>query len=164
MTWTFWRLSVSPEVATAVQGTRGRGRWNTVATHPVYAASSVALAALERLLYAQFDTRRGAFETHHLFRITIPEDTVIDRVSVDELPAGWVEMVSPVDPASVPTRLQTIGDAWVRRGASVALVVPSAHAWEDTNALLNPAHPDFPRIAVTYVRPYRFDHRFAGRP
>lgn len=52
MTRVFWRLSVARDVATAFRGTGTRGRWNTAATHPVYVADSVALAALERLLYA----------------------------------------------------------------------------------------------------------------
>lgn len=159
----FWRLSVSRTIVAAFQGTRSRGRWNTPATHPVYAASSVALAALERLLYAQFDTRQGAFQIHHLFRVTIPNAIPIEQIAMADLPSGWADMVSPVDPASPPTPLQRLGDAWTRRAACAALIVPSAHAWEETNVLLNPAHPDFRRIAIDYVRPYHFDQRFAGR-
>jgi RES domain-containing protein len=34
----------------------------------------------------------------------------------------------------------------MRRAKSIALIVPSAHAWEESNALLNPEHPEFSKL------------------
>jgi hypothetical protein len=48
----------------------------------------------------------------------------------------------------------------MRRATSIALIVPSAHAWEESNALLNPEHPEFSKLTLEYVRAYRFDQRF----
>lgn len=163
MTRCFWRLCVARDIAAAFRGTRNPGRWNTAATRPVYAASSVALAALERLVYAQFDLAGEAFRTYHLFRILIPETLPVAEVLPAQLPTDWHALVTPLDPLSPATPLQRIGDAWFTTGAAVALVVPSAHAWEESNALLNPEHRRFPETAIEYVRPYRFDRRYARR-
>ncbi|MGH9380133.1 MAG: RES family NAD+ phosphorylase [Thermoanaerobaculia bacterium] len=159
MTRVFWRLSVARDVALAFRGTRARGRWNTAVTHPVYAAGSVALAALERLLYAQFSLGDDAFQPHHLFRIVVPDRLSVEYVSRDQLPEDWHAMAAPPDPLSPPTPLQRIGDAWFTGRSTVALIVPSAHAWEETNVLLNPEHPEFRELEIGYVRPYRFDRR-----
>lgn len=147
----------------AFRGTRARGRWNTAVTHPVYAASSVALAALERLLYAQFSPAEDAFQTHQLFRILIPERLTVERLSQDQLPEDWHTMAAPPDPLSPPTPLQRIGDTWFVERSAVALVVPSAHAWEETNTLLNPDHPLFRELEIEHVRPYHFDRRYLRR-
>lgn len=134
-----------------------RGRRNTTTAHPVYVASSVALAALERLLYAQFRIADDAFQTHHLFRVGIPGRLSVQRVARDQLPKDWHTLAAPLDPLSSPTPLQRIGDAWLAARSIVAIVVPSAHAWEETNALLNPEHSEFSELEIEYVRSYRFD-------
>lgn len=163
MSRVFWRLSVARRQSEAFSGTRSRARWSTAATHPVYTASSVALAALERLLYAQFQVQDGAFQTHHLFRIEIPEGVPVETLAAPDLPDLWYEMVAPPDPLNPPTPLQLLGDAWYRRAEAAVLIVPSAHAWEETNALLSPDHSAFAELGFTYIREYRFDQRYGRR-
>ena len=59
----------------------------------------------------------------------------------DEPPSDWR---SDTPPAST----QAIGDAWVKRGATAILRVPSVIVPVEYNYLINPAHPDARRIAI----------------
>jgi RES domain-containing protein len=55
------------------------------------------------------------------------------------------------------------GDAWVASGASAVLRVPSAIvAAAEWNYLLNPAHPDLPKVKVGKAVSFRFDRRLLG--
>ncbi|MCG6943502.1 MAG: RES domain-containing protein, partial [Thiohalocapsa sp.] len=51
------------------------------------------------------------------------------------------------DPAARDT-LRRIGAEWVRRRDTAILAVPSAVIPIETNYLLNPAHPNFGRVAI----------------
>jgi RES domain-containing protein len=69
------------------------------------------------------------------------------------LPANW----STLDPREQePTR--RIGDEWVAQQRSAIFSVPSVILGE-RNYVLNPAHPDFGRIAFAEPVPFRFDMR-----
>lgn len=73
--------------------------------------------------------------------IDIPDDVTPEILDRAALPDGWFGYPPPPE-------CQTIGDAWVSSGRTVALVVPSAVARIDCNLLLNPAHPDFTRLII----------------
>jgi RES domain-containing protein len=62
-----------------------------------------------------------------------------------------------------PDRLKDLGTAWIRDGRTVALVVPSAIIPREHNVLLNPVHPDFPRIRIGPASPFAFDPRLWKR-
>jgi len=51
-----------------------------------------------------------------------------------------------------------IGDAWIAAGTSAVLEVPSAIV-EESNYLLAPTHPDFPRVSIGRPAPFRLDPR-----
>jgi hypothetical protein len=73
----------------------------------------------------------------------------LDLVSIErEIPDAVA--IGRVDPK--PAR--RFGDAWVRRGDSATLLVPSAAIHDEWNVLLNPSHPDF--VRVTFRSPVRF--------
>lgn len=160
---TFWRLALQQDRRLAFRGSRQPGRWHGRRSHPVYAAASLSLAALERLVYAELDIERGEFLRHHLFRIEIPADVELAVVDPDALPAGWQVMRAPPDPAAQPTQLQKLGDAWYQQRRTVGLVVPSAHVPEEANLLLNPEHEAFRRLTVTRERVFLYDPRLAAR-
>jgi len=62
-------------------------------------------------------------------------------VETHELPPEWRR-----HPPRAAT--QRIGDDWADQERSAILRVPGAIVPEEFNYLLNPAHPDFPRIDI----------------
>ncbi len=157
----FWRLAFTADPALALRGSRTSGRWNGPNAHPVYAAGSISLAALERLVYLRLDPTTGRLPQQHLFRIELPARQPAARLAAAELPADWQRMAAPLDPGAPLTALQRLGDAWWRAGDSVAWLVPSAIVPEEVNVLLHPGHPAWPRLTVTYARPFTYDPRLA---
>jgi RES domain-containing protein len=85
------------------------------------------------------------------YEVTFDEALVM-KIDPGALPKTWAQSPSPPS-------LQKIGDDWVVQGASAVLRVPSAVVQGECNYLLNPAHPDFRRIAVGPRIPVRFDPR-----
>lgn len=149
------------EVRRAFQGSRQPGRWNGLGCHPVYTASSIALAALERLAYTEVDLERRELRPQYLFRIELSSSLPLDEVTAEALPRGWEAMTVPADPLASRKRsaLQGLGDAWYQARKTVGLIVPSAHIPEEHNLLLNPTHPSFGELQITYVRPFSYDRR-----
>lgn len=149
------------DVNRASRGSRQPGRWNGLGCYPVYTASSIALAALERLAYTEVDLERRELRPQHLFRIELPPSLPVDEVTAEALPRGWEAMAVPADPLASRKRseLQELGDAWYLARKTVALIVPSAHVPEERNALLNPTHPSFGELRITYERAFSYDRR-----
>jgi len=48
---------------------------------------------------------------------------------------------------------------WRQQGSSCLLAVPSAILPEESNFVLNPEHPDAPRLRLVRQRPFTFDPR-----
>jgi RES domain-containing protein len=124
------------------------GRWNRPDTPVVYAGGSVAIAALERFVHLAGIVPPDLV----LVRITLPERHSSERPARAELPRGW-DLVPP-GPASMD-----FGTEWARAARSLVLRVPSALVPEEDNAVLNPRHPEFPGVALTVERPFRYDPR-----
>lgn len=70
-------------------------------------------------------------------------------------------MTVPADPLASRKRsaLQELGDAWYQARKTVGLIVPSAHVPEEHNVLLNPTHPSFGELQITYERTFSYDRR-----
>jgi RES domain-containing protein len=148
---TGWRIVKSRYAATAFDGEGARihgGRWNSPGTAMVYTAQSRSLAVLEVLVHLQ---RTSVLASYSLIAARFDED-LVERLDRSALPPGWRE--SPPPPA-----LQEIGDEWVQSRRSAVLEVPSAIVGEESNYLLNPAHPDFPRIVIEEPHPFDLDPR-----
>jgi RES domain-containing protein len=80
----------------------------------------------------------------------VPED-VAEVLDPAALP-GWDERGSPVALA--------FGDRWIGEARSAALVVPSVPSRPiGRNVLINPAHPEAGRIAVSAPFPVPWDER-----
>lgn len=58
--------------------------------------------------------------------------------------------------------VQELGDAWARAHASAVLRVPSIVVEGEHNYVLNPNHPDFPKIEVHGPQPFDFDPRLGS--
>jgi RES domain-containing protein len=125
------------------------GRWNSVGTAVIYAASTFSLALLEIMV----NTSTARIPPDMVYApVDIPEGVRLDVLDMATLPQDW--FTSPAPPAC-----QILGDSWVRRGETVGLVVPSSIARIETNVLLNPAHPDFARLVVGNIDVMAIDHR-----
>jgi RES domain-containing protein len=124
-------------------------RWNTKGIKMIYTASSRALACLENVVH------RNALGLQSLFRtmvIQIPEALPVTIIEKDALLQDWhLFKKYPLT--------QAIGDAWIKKGETAALRVPSAIIAEECNYLLNPGHKDFKRIILIGTEAFSFDHR-----
>jgi RES domain-containing protein len=83
----------------------------------------------------------------------IPDNVPVEEILAEDLPVEWATLI-PAE--QVATR--RLGDAWVERQRSAILSVPSVIVGE-RNYVLNPAHPDFTRIAFAEPELFRFDSR-----
>lgn len=128
------------------------GRWNSKGVRVIYASESLALALLEIMANA----RRTIPPGKEFFTIDVPDDVRVEVLRSHDLPARWMS-------APAPRRIQEIGDEWIRKVRSVALIVPSAIVPHERNALLNPAHPDFRRLIVGTPQRIPVDKRLTAR-
>jgi RES domain-containing protein len=84
------------------------------------------------------------------FRIEIPDSVTITRCA--RAPRGW--RAEPPGESSM-----RFGSTWLREGKSAILDVPSAIVQVERNLLLNPHHPDFPKLVISRPKPFAFDPR-----
>ncbi|KAK45441.1 hypothetical protein BG58_17895 [Caballeronia jiangsuensis] len=125
------------------------GRFNSPGRPVIYGALNFAGAMLEVLVHA----RIGKVPKHHVWvEVDVPEDVSIERVTVEDLSAGW-----DAPDAQIARRF---GDQWIEEARSAALVVPSVVARAECNAVVNPAHPDAARLVVSAPQPVVWDQRF----
>ncbi|MBI5488574.1 MAG: RES domain-containing protein [Deltaproteobacteria bacterium] len=147
-----WRIVKTRHAADAFSGEGARlygGRWNHRGTSVVYAADSLALAALEQFMHLAGKHVAIRFVC---FRIDVP-----DAVNVDVLPRGSLPRNWRREPA--PDETKDLGTAWVRRGAAAVLRVPSVVVPVEHDFVLNPGHPDFTRLRLSKPQPFTFDPR-----
>ena len=148
-----WRLEKSVFAKEVRSGNGARiygGRWNSPGRLAIYCAGSLSLAMLEVLTHVS--TEEDAGERRRFIAIDCAGKWVED-VAATELPRGWRAALN-VGPC------RRLGDAWLGRGSSVALRVPSALVPGEFNCILNPAHPHYRKAAIWSAgRPLRIDSR-----
>jgi RES domain-containing protein len=84
--------------------------------------------------------------------IQIPDQLQIDKITPAHLPTDWQHFLQhPVT--------QQLGGAWLQSQSAAVLQVPSAIIPQETNYLLNPAHPDFKQISLLATEEFWFDPR-----
>ncbi len=145
-----WRIVRRERAADAFTGEGARqfgGRWNSPGVPIVYASEHQSLAALEILVHLQ---PRLPLE-FVVFRLAVPDD-LIARLPDSALPLEW-----RAEPPRLPT--MQLGDAWYRESQSAVLAIPSTIIPEESNLLLNPRHPDYPRITIHLPHAFSFDPR-----
>lgn len=128
--------------------TLGNSRWHAKGVHQVvYAASNRALCQLEKRVHCN-----GANPKNQaLMQLDIPDDIPLMAASDLGLSADWQNNEAAT---------QALGLSWLASLSSLGLWVPSTIEPSELNLLINPAHPDYPRIVLTIERyPFRFDPR-----
>lgn len=131
-----WRISNYADLS-GIGGVRAAGRWHSQGRRIVYLADHPSSALLEMLVHMDRDLIPP---TYQLLRIVLPPDIAIETAT--GLSPDWrTEMMAS----------REVGDRWLDRSTSALLRVPSAISLQGHNFLLNPAHPDAAKIAVSEV-------------
>ena len=145
-----WRIVKEKHVATALSGegaAKTGGRWNPRGAAMVYASATCSLAALETLVHLN----PQVLFNYRTIRLEF-DQSLVERLRLAALPPDW-----KAEPPSLSTR--RLGDEWAGALRSAILAVPSVVIPDETNYLLNPAHPDFGRIAISQPADFAFDPR-----
>lgn len=150
---TAWRIVKATHKNRAFDGEGARiagGRWNKIGTPLIYAADSLALAALETIVHLPtIDLFKKIFV---YIPVRFDAKLVISQNPAD-LPDDW-DLLPP------PDSTQTIGTEWTLKKKSVILKVPSTVIREEFNYLINPLHPDFKKLSIGAPEKFVFDPRF----
>ncbi|HXU10870.1 MAG TPA: RES family NAD+ phosphorylase, partial [Candidatus Binatia bacterium] len=115
----------------------------------VYTSAALSLAALELLVRLDRDLLPSDLVQMEL---DLPDDLREERIEAATLPSAWRRYPAPA-------ALQRIGAAWLARGTTAILRVPSAVIPEEDNYLLNPMHPAIERVKVVGRRAFILDLR-----
>ena len=151
---TVWRIVKRRHAATAFDGKgaqRFGGRWSSPGRRAVYVSATKSLATLELLVHldvAQPLPRLVAFA----FDL---DERFVEQLPLDQLPRDWRKLQGLIV-------TQRLGDEWLASGRAVALAVPSAIVPEESNYLLNPAHPAYARLKFRRPMPVVLDPRLFG--
>ncbi len=122
------------------------GRWNTPASPVIYASEHYSTALLEKLVHGS-----GSLPPNqHFIEIVLPNGVSYEFATPAHLP-GWD------DPACAIAR--RYGEQWQLGRRSLLLFVPSLVARIERNILINPEHPEFPRITHGLAQPVWWDAR-----
>ena len=128
------------------------GRWNDANEAVVYCAPTIAMAVLETA--AHIDD--GGFPLNrYVIEIDVPVAVWRAKREIvpPQLPPAWDAI--PAGRASVE-----IGSAWLASLASAILLLPSVIIPEERVALVNPSHPQSPRIKAKVVRGFQYARLF----
>ena len=128
------------------------GRWNSPGRPAIYGSLSSACAMLEILAHSGIGRIP---ETQQIVIAEVPdEDALIEWLEPASLPEGWDAEDSGV--------ARQLGDDWLASRRSLVLLVPSVVARLVFNAVVIPAHPDFPRMRVSAPEAVVWDRRLFG--
>ncbi len=147
-----WRLCRAKHEATAFSGMgaeRAGGRWKHKGYPMVYASEHLSLAVLEMLVHVSAQTAPGDLIS---IRASLPDTVPVTELLESALPLNWKAVPAPAE-------LQDIGTAWLKKGRTAVLVVPSAVTPRERNLLLNPKHPDMRFLQPDSGQPFHFDPR-----
>jgi RES domain-containing protein len=125
------------------------GRWNNKGEEVIYAAHSRSLACLENLVHK---SGLGSSITYRTMVIYIPDELLIQQISLQELPEGWNEI-------SLNKVCQQLGSRWFTAKDAPVLKVPSAVIPTEFNYVINSRHPHFSQIKLIESVPFFFDRR-----
>jgi RES domain-containing protein len=91
----------------------------------------------------------------HWIKITIPNGITYEPFSVAHMPS-WA------DPSA--TEAEAYGAAWQASKRTLLLLVPSVVARIEYNFVLNPEHPEYPKVTYGLPQPCWWDSRLFAPP
>ena len=142
-----WRIS-NHKSLNGVGGLKYSARWHTSGKPIVYFAESPAGAMLEVLVHLELleDELPRAYT---LLRVEVPESVSIELIQV---PAGesW---------KTDHDLTRQLGDEWLAHRRTSLGRVPSAILPMTSNFILNPLHPDAPKVKIAETEQAEFDPR-----
>jgi RES domain-containing protein len=139
----------APRYAQVLTASGVANRWNTAGQYVLYTAANASLACLENVVHRGAEGLQAPFK---LMRLEIPDQLLIEEVTLNLLPAGWQQVASYA-------QCQEIGAAWYQLRRSAVLKVPSAIIAFEANYLLNTGHPDFGQVKLLGAEDFVFDSR-----
>lgn len=125
------------------------GRWNSRGKNALYGAENISLAKLEVAVHLDLDLIP---DDYCLIAIEIPEKTAVQVIEKSTLSEDWDTI-----PHSESTQL--LGDYFLDENKLLLLKVPSAIVHQEYNFILNPNHPSFSSVKITYIELFTFDNR-----
>ncbi|MGF6768524.1 RES domain-containing protein [Paraburkholderia sp. GAS199] len=96
------------------------------------------------------------YRRHTEVEVAVSDDIRVERHLAESLPEGWNA------PALQATT--AFSDTWLFESRAAHLIVPSVVVRAEFNVLVNPAHPDATRVAVTEPQPVMWDERLFMMP
>jgi len=148
-----FRIVTRRHLAGAFSGEGARlhgGRWNPKGVATVYTAANRSLALLEMLV--QDEPLRARY---WIVPAEVPDALEIEHVDPAKLPTDWRERLDIT---------RRIGSTWAERASTAVLAVPSTVLRAETNFVLNPRHPSFPRIRIGRPSELETDLRLLRKP
>ncbi len=123
------------------------GRWNPIGLPALYATEHISLAVLEILVHIK--SYRCPLD-YHLITIEIPDSANLVTIDQQQLKRNWKDDI---------TYGQLIGDEFLLARQSLVLKVPSAIIEQESNFIINPAHPDAGKLKIRSSKKFVFDKR-----
>lgn len=124
------------------------GRWNPKGIPAVYAAQSISLATLEKLVHSE-----GIIPVNHsLMALDVAEMSEVKKFDVTDLSDSWFT----VD--TIAQSQQFAMDHLFNTGR-FGILVPSIVVPEEHNLVLNPKHPQIATVRISRLRPFDLDQR-----
>lgn len=155
---TVWRLAPTIHARNLDgEGNRIMGaRWNSPGHGVVYTCENLSLSVLEAYVHIPAALRRNVPDFDAV-RISIPDDAGTTRIGIAEFEA----LAAAADPHAA---CRAVGDSWIRAVRDLVLAAPSVVVPEESNLMLNPAHPRMRHVAIVATRRFRFDVRLLAAP
>jgi RES domain-containing protein len=147
---TLWRISNHGDIE-GLGGEKTDGRWHRAARGKriVYLSEHPALALIETLVNLKGNPKLFP-DTYQLMKIRVADSVASESLDPNILRDNWREN-------SGETRLA--GDAWLARGSSALLAVPSAPLPDSLNHLFNPLHADARGLVIEWCKRIEYDKR-----
>jgi RES domain-containing protein len=141
--WRLYRAAHGPGLD-GTGGLHAAGRWHRLGRRVVYFGASAAIVVLEKLA--------------HVDPAALPGDLVLGRFRGEPSVEAVTEPLDVRDLAAC----RACGERFLDSGRACALRIASVVLPEETNYLMNAAHPEAVNIRLVSERPFFFDERLVA--